>query len=112
VTHIRPHPYYTREGADVVMDLPVTFAEAALGAEVTVPAPDGTKVKIKVPPGSADGKVLRVPGKGAPKLKGKGTGDLKVRIRIAVPDKLTAEQKELLRRFESSRAENVRAHIG
>jgi molecular chaperone DnaJ len=112
VTHIRPHPYYTREGADVVMDLPVTFAEAALGAEVTVPAPDGTKVKIKVPPGSADGKVLRVPGKGAPRLKGKGTGDLKVRIRIAVPDKLTAEQKELLRRFESSRAENVRAHIG
>lgn len=111
VTHIRPHPYYSRDGADVVMDLPVTIAEAALGAEVTVPAPDGTKVKLKIPPGTSDGKVLRVPGKGAPKLKGKGTGDLKVRVKVVVPTKLTAEQKELLKRFEASRHENVRAHI-
>lgn len=112
VTHIKAHPYYTRDGADVLMDLPVTIAEAALGAEVTVPAPDGSKVKLKVAPGTADGKVLRVPGKGAPRLKGKGSGDLKVKIKIAVPKKLTAEQKELLKRFESSRDENVRAHIG
>jgi len=111
VTHIKPHPYYTRDGADVVMDLPVTIAEAALGADVTVPTPDGGKVKLKVAPGTRDGKVLRVPGKGAPKLKGKGSGDLKVRVRIAVPEKLTTEQKELLRRFESSRDEDVRAHI-
>lgn len=111
VTHIRPHPYYSREGADVVIDLPVSITEAALGAEVTVPAPDGTRVKLKIPPGTPDGKVLRVPGKGAPKLKGKGTGDLKVRVKLVVPTKLTAEQKELLRRFEASRKENVRAHI-
>ncbi len=111
VTRITPHPYYSREGADVFMDLPVTITEAALGTEVTVPAPDGSKVKLKVAPGTADGKVLRVPAKGAPKLKGKGNGDLRVRVRIAVPTKLTAEQKELLRRFESSRDENVRAHI-
>jgi molecular chaperone DnaJ len=112
VTHIKSHPYYSRDGADVVMELPVTISEATLGAEVTVPAPDGTKVKLKVAPGTSDGKVLRVPGKGAPKLKGKGSGDLKVRVKIAVPTKLTTEQKELLRRFESSRDENVRAHIG
>jgi molecular chaperone DnaJ len=112
VTHIKPHAFYTRDGADVVMDLPVTFSEAAIGAEVTVPAPDGTKVKLKVAPGTADGKVLKVPGKGAPKLKGKGSGDLKVRVKIAVPTKLTGEQKELLKRFESSRDEDVRAHIG
>lgn len=111
VTHIGQHLYYTREGADVFMDLPVTIVEAALGTEITVPAPDGSKVKLKVAPGTTDGKVLRVPGKGAPKLKGKGSGDLKVRVRIAVPDKLTSEQKELLRRFESSRDEDVRAHI-
>lgn len=111
LTHIRPHAYYTREGADVVMDLPVSIAEAALGTEVTVPTPDGTRVKLKVAAGTADGKVLKVPGKGAPKLKGKGNGDLKVRVKIAVPGKLTAEQKELLRRFESSRDEDVRAHI-
>ncbi|MRR10814.1 J domain-containing protein, partial [bacterium] len=111
VTHIGQHPYYTRDGADVLMDLPVTIVEATLGTEITVPAPDGSKVKLKVAPGTADGKVLRVPGKGAPKLKGKGSGDLKVRVKIAVPDKLTAEQKELLRRFESTRDEDVRAHI-
>ena len=111
VTHIKPHAYYTRDGADVVMDLPVTIVEAALGAEVTVPTPDGGKVKLKVAPGTADGKVLRVPGKGAPKLKGKGSGDLKVRVKIAVPAKLTSEQKELLKQFQSSRDENVRAHI-
>ncbi|MHB1322934.1 MAG: molecular chaperone DnaJ [Coriobacteriia bacterium] len=111
VTRITPHSYYSREGADVFIELPVTITEAALGTDVTVPAPDGSKVRLKVAPGTTDGKVLRVPAKGAPKLKGKGTGDLRVRVRIAVPTKLTAEQKELLRRFESSRDENVRAHI-
>jgi molecular chaperone DnaJ len=112
VTHIKPHAFFSRDGADVLLDLPVTIAEAALGAEVTVPTPDGGKVKLKVAPGTTDGKVLRVPGKGAPKLKGKGAGDLKVRVKIAVPTKLTSEQKELLKRFESSRDEDVRAHIG
>jgi molecular chaperone DnaJ len=112
VTHIRPHAYYTRDGADVLLDLPVTITEAALGAEVTVPTPDGAKVKLKIPAGTRDGKVLRVPGKGAPKLKGKGAGDLKVRVALVVPQKLTSEQKELLKRFESSRKEDVRAHIG
>ncbi len=111
VTHIKAHGYFTRDGADVWLDLPVTIAEAALGTEVTVPTPDGAKVKLKVAPGTADGKVLRVPGKGAHKLKGKGRGDLKVRVKIAVPTKLTGEQKDLLRRFESSRDEDVRAHI-
>jgi molecular chaperone DnaJ len=111
VTHIRPHKFYTRDGADVWMDVPVTITEAALGTDVTVPTPDGSKVKLKVAPGTTDGKVLRVPGKGAPKLKGKGNGDLKVKVKLAVPQKLTAEQKELLRRFESSRDEDVRAHI-
>jgi molecular chaperone DnaJ len=111
VTHIKPHPYFTRDGADVVLDLPVTIGEAALGTEVTVPTPDGGKVKLKVAPGTADGKVLRVPAKGAQKLKGKGSGDLKVRVKVVVPQKLTAEQKELLKRFESSRDEDVRAHI-
>ena len=112
VTHIQPHAYYTRDGADVLLELPVTIAEAALGTEVTVPTPDGGKVKLKVAAGTSDGKVLRVPGKGAPKLKGKGTGDLKVRVKVVVPTKLTSEQKELLKRFESSRDEDVRAHIG
>lgn len=111
VTHVKPHAYYTRDGADVLLDLPVTIDEAALGTEVMVPTPDGGRVKLKVPAGTSDGKVLRVPGKGAPKLKGKGRGDLKVRVKVAVPQKLSSEQKDLLKRFASSRQEDVRAHI-
>lgn len=111
VTRIKKHPYYTRDGANVVMDLPISIAEATLGTEVTIPTPDGGKVKLKVPEGTPDGKVFRIAGKGAPRLKGKGSGDLKVKVQIIVPKRLSAEQKELLKRFESSRAEDVRAHI-
>ena len=111
VTHIRPHEFFTRDGSDVRLDLPVTISEAALGAEVTIPTPDGAKVKLKIAPGTQDGKVMRLAGKGAPKLKGKGNGDLKVKVQVIVPTKLTAEQKELLTRFESSREDDVRSHI-
>lgn len=111
ITHIRPHPYYTRDGADIWLELPVTVAEAALGTEVTIPTPADGKVKLKVAAGTQDGTVLRMGGKGAPRLKGKGNGDLKVKVKVLVPEKLTAEQKELLKRFASSRDEDVRAHI-
>jgi molecular chaperone DnaJ len=111
VTHVRPHKFFKREGADVLLDLPITMAEAALGAEVTVPTTDG-KVKLKIAPGTTDGKVYRLKERGAPRLKGSGRGDMKVRARIVVPKDLTAEQKELLRRFDSARAEDVRASLG
>jgi molecular chaperone DnaJ len=112
VTRIKPHPYFTRDGADVLLELPVTLTEAALGAQVEVPTPDG-RVKLKVVPGTPDGKVFKLPGKGAPRLKGGGRGDMKVRVKIAVPKDLNAEQKELLKRFASSRgeADAVRAHL-
>ena len=110
ITHIRSHEYFTRRGANVHLDLPVTFAEAALGAEVAVPTTDG-RVKLKIKPGTQDGKVLTLKGKGAPKLKGKGRGDLKVRIRVKVPEKLSKEEKDLLTRFATSREEDVRAHL-
>ncbi|MDF1541915.1 MAG: molecular chaperone DnaJ [Anaerosomatales bacterium] len=112
VTHIRSHPYFTRDGADVVMELPISIAEAALGTEVTIPVPGGGKVKLKVAPGTQDGTVRRISGKGAPRLKGKGHGDLKVRTKVVVPEKLSAEQKELLKRFASAREDDLRAHIG
>ena len=69
-TKIEPHPYYTRKGADVLMDVPVSVAEAALGASVVVPAPDGTKVRVRVPAGTQDDTVLTVKGKGAPQREG------------------------------------------
>jgi molecular chaperone DnaJ len=111
VTHVKPHRYFTRDGADVAMDLPVTLAEATLGTEVNIPTPDGQRVKLKVAEGTADGKVYKIPGKGAPKLKGKGNGDLKVKVRLVVPKNLSAEQKELLKRFDSVRNDDVRSHL-
>jgi DnaJ-class molecular chaperone len=111
VTHVRPHKYFKRDGADILLELPISMAEAALGAEVTVPTTDG-KVKLKVAPGTTDAKVYRLKGKGAPKLSGTGRGDMKVKARIVVPKDLTSEQTELLKRFESSRNENVRSKLG
>lgn len=108
---ISAHPLYQRDKADVLMDLPVTFAEAALGAQVVVPTPDGTKVRLKVPAGCQDGTVLTVRGKGAPKLgKGStGNGDLRVAIKIAVPKTLNDEQKKALEAFQEATKEEVRA---
>lgn len=111
VTHIKPHPYFKRDGADVVMELPITITEAALGTEVTIPVPGGERVKLKIAPATQDGAVHRLKGKGAPRLKGAGKGDLKVKMKVVVPSKLTAEQKELLNRFESTRSDDVRSHI-
>jgi molecular chaperone DnaJ len=113
VTRIKPHAFFTRDGADVLLELPVTVAEAALGAQLEVPTPSGGRVKIKVAPGTQDGKVYKLPGKGAPRLKGSGAGDLRVRVKLVVPKELNAEQKELLKRFASSRgeADAVRAHL-
>jgi molecular chaperone DnaJ len=102
ITRIKPHPYFARDGADVILDLPVSITEAALGASLEVPTPEG-RVKLKVAPGTQSGKVYKLPGKGAPKLKGSGKGDMRVRVNVVVPKELSSEQKELLRRFGSSR---------
>jgi DnaJ-class molecular chaperone len=105
ITRIKPHPYFTRDGADVILDLPVSITEAALGASLEVPTPEG-RVKLKVAPGTQSGKVYKLPGKGAPKLKGTGRGDMRVRVNVVVPKELTSEQKELLKRFGSSRGDS------
>ena len=111
VTRIKPHGYYTRDGADVVLDLPVTVSEAALGTSVQVPAPDGTKVRLKIPAGTQCGKVLRIRGKGAPRLKGAGSGDLHVKVDVVVPKELTDGQREALERFSAETHDDIRAHI-
>lgn len=110
VTRIKPHSYYSRDGADVVLELPVSIAEAALGTSITVPAPDGSKVKLKIPAGTQDGKTFRIRDKGAPKLKGGGHGDLRVKAKVTVPSELTDRQKEALEAF-SADAADLRAHI-
>lgn len=98
ITRVMPSPVYTRKGDDLVVEVPITFAEAALGAKIDVPTLSG-KVKITVPAGSQDGRTLRVPGKGAPKLNGPGIGSLLAKLRLTVPSSLTDEQAEALRAF-------------
>jgi molecular chaperone DnaJ len=108
--HVDPHPIFERSSnGDLMLTLPVTFVEAALGAKVEVPTLDGS-VTVKVPPGSSSGKVLRVRGRGAPKPKG-GLSDLLVRLEVQVPKKLSRKEKELLQQFAEAHDESPRRHL-
>ena len=80
-------------------DIPISFAQAALGDEITVPTLDG-KVKQSIPEGTQSGTVFRLRGKGIPRLNNRGRGDQYVKVVVEVPRKLSAEQKELLRKFD------------
>jgi molecular chaperone DnaJ len=101
VTRVAPSKVFTRRGDDLVVDIPVTYPDAALGAQVDVPTPDGS-VTVKVKPGTTDGKLLRVKGKGAPKLKGSGKGDVLARVKLTVPKKLSKKQRELLEELKKA----------
>jgi molecular chaperone DnaJ len=107
VTQVTPHKFFRREHADVWLDLPVTYPELALGAKIEVPTLTG-KVTVKVPAGSQADQVLRVGGKGAPRLRGVGRGDMFVRLTVVVPGKLSAEEKELLTKLNKAAKEDVR----
>lgn len=108
-TKIAEHPYYTRDKADVVVALPVTVAEAALGAQIVVPAPDGTKVRVKVPAGTQDETVLTIRGKGAPDVQRKGSfGDLKIKVEVKTPTSMNEKQKQAMEDFLAATTEDVR----
>lgn len=98
VTRVAPSRLFTRKGDDLVINVPVTFPEAALGAQVEVPTLDG-RVKLTVPAGSPDGRSLRIGGQGAPRLKGGGRGDLIATIRLDVPRELSPKQRDALEKY-------------
>lgn len=107
--HVRPHGLYRREGDDLVMELPVTFAEAALGAVVAVPTWDGQSVKVKVAPGTPSGRRLRLRGRGVP-TKG-GAGDLLAEVHVAVPTELTDAQREAVEALQAADGTDPRADL-
>ena len=107
VTRVEPSAVYERRGDDLVVDVPLTYPEAALGATVSVPTPDGA-ISLKVPAGSQPGKLLRVRGRGSPRIKGSGRGDLLARLRLTVPTTLTKVEREALEGLQKVSREHPR----
>ena len=107
--HITPHPVFGRRGDALTLTVPVTYPEAALGAQVQVPTLDGP-VTLKVPAGTTTGRTFRVRGRGVPKKDGTA-GDLLVTVEVAVPQRMSAESREALERYASMTQDDPRAHL-
>ncbi|MFZ1881061.1 MAG: molecular chaperone DnaJ [Gaiellaceae bacterium] len=101
VTRVEPSKLYERRGDDLIVQVPVSFSIAALGGSVEVATPEGA-VSLKIPAGTEDGKLLRIKGRGAPRLKGSGNGDVLARIHIEVPKRLSKKERELLEQLEQA----------
>ncbi len=99
VLHVKEHPFFAREGNDLHCVIPISFSQAALGAEIRVPTLDGEHA-LKVPEGTQSGTTMRIRGKGVPVLNGHGKGDLFVEVRVQTPGKLNKRQRELLQELE------------
>jgi len=106
VISVKEHPIFERDGPDLYCSMPITFPQAALGAEVEAPTLTG-RVKIRIPAGTQDGKVFRLRGHGIRDVRSDRQGDLYVRTHIAVPKKLSARQEELLRQFAEETGDEV-----
>lgn len=102
---VRPHPIFERKGYDILCDLPLTYAQVALGAEVSVPTLDGS-VPYSIKEGTQPGDTFRLKGKGFPYINGRGRGDLLVHVTVEVPRNLSADQKKLLKAFEDAMSDN------
>ena len=107
---VAAHPLFGRKGDDLTVTVPITFPEATLGAEVSVPTLDGPPVTIKVPPGTRSGRTFRVRGKGI--TTPKKQGDLLVTVEVAVPSKLTREERKAVEALAAVTTESPRAHLG
>jgi len=105
IVRVKPHPLFTREGADLFAEASISMLQAALGDQISLPTIDGTTT-LAIPPGTQPGTRLRLRGHGMPDLRG-GRGDLYVRLRVEIPRDLTAEQRRLLLQLAELRGERV-----
>lgn len=106
VIKVRPHKFFRRRNSDILLDLNINIAQATLGAEVEVPTVDGP-ARLTIPPGTQPGKIFRMRGKGVPHLQGNGRGDQLVLINVAIPQRLTDEQRELFEKLAESMGSEV-----
>ncbi len=106
VLRVKSHDFFEREGDDIYCEIPLTFAQAALGDEIEIPTLT-EKVKLKIPAGTQTGTYFRLKGKGVPKLRGYGQGDQQVKVTVVTPTKLTDAQKDLLREFAQTSGETT-----
>ena len=102
VIRAQEHSFFRRDGANLFCEMPVAFTQAALGATIEVPTPDGAKAKVAVPEGTQSGATFRVRGHGVTHLGARGRGDLHVSVRVIVPTKLSAEQRKLLEQLQKT----------
>jgi molecular chaperone DnaJ len=107
IIEVKQHQYFRRHGNDVMLDLNINVAQATLGAEVEIPTLDGLD-KLKIPPGSQPGKVIRIRSKGVPFLRGNGRGDQLVVLNVDIPKHLNAEQRQLFEQLAKSLGSEVR----
>ena len=103
---VKPHPYFQREGTSVLYECPVSFYQAAMGAELEIPTIDG-KVKYTLPAGTQPGATFRLRGKGIPELRGRGRGDQYVTVQVRVPTSLTNQQRDALQAFAEAMGESA-----
>lgn len=106
---VAPHRLFGRNGADLTLEVPVTFPEAALGAEIKVPTLDGDPVTLRIPPGTPSGKTFRVRGRGV--RRGKRTGDLLVTVNVIVPKRVSAKQRHLVEALAETMTESPRRSL-
>jgi molecular chaperone DnaJ len=112
VVKVAAHPLFGRNGRNLTLTVPITYPEAALGADVKVPTLDGPTVTIKVPPGTRSGKTFRVKGKGVPADGVKSAGDLLVTVEVAVPAKMTSGERKAVEALAAASNESPRDHLG
>lgn len=98
VLRVKPHPFFERQGDDIICTVPISFPQAALGAEIDIPTLNGTE-KVRIPRGTQTGKVLTIPGAGVASLRSRRKGDLLVQVFVKTPTELTPEQEDILRQF-------------